>query len=66
MRKAVTISHRCHELVLKHGGVRKAALALDIDPGYFCRLMDNSKKAPSDLILRKLGLVRVVTYRRKA
>jgi len=66
MSKVVTIQTRCRELVEQHGGVRKAARALDMDPGYFLRLADGNKSSPSDEILRKLGLVRVVTYRRKA
>lgn len=60
----MTLKERMRELVKQHGGVRKAARALDIDHGYFSRLWDGSKNNPSDRTLRKLGLTRTVNYQR--
>ena len=46
-----------------HGGLRKAARALGIDPGYLQRMRDGDKVHPSKETLDKLGLVRFVEYR---
>lgn len=62
---SVTIRQRADELVDRHGGVRRAARAIGIDDAYFSRLRDGQKKEPSARVLRKLGLTRVVTYRRR-
>jgi len=56
------LCRRIQELADQHGSLRAAARVLKIDPGYLCRLMDGSKVQPSDAILRKLGLKRVVMY----
>lgn len=53
---------RIHELAKKHGSLRAAARVLEIDHAYLSRLQDGSKLEPSDEILRKLRLKRVVTY----
>lgn len=58
----MTIPRRCAELVKLHGGLRKAAAACDIDFSYFSRLRSGEKDNPADGTLRKLGLVRVITY----
>ena len=48
----------------KHGGLRKAARALNIEVSYFWRLRHGDKSNPSDKVLRKLGLAREIEYRR--
>lgn len=53
---------RIQELARQHGSLRAAARALGIDAGYLSRLQDGSKLEPSDAVLRKLGLKRVVLY----
>ena len=53
---------RIQELAKKHGSLRAAARVLEIDAGYLSRLQGGSKLEPSDGVLRKLGLKRVVTY----
>lgn len=53
---------RIQELAKQHGSLRAAARALEIDPGYLSRLQDGLKLEPSDAVLRKLGLKRIVLY----
>ena len=57
---------RIQELSKQHGSLRAAARVLEIDPGYLSRLQDGGKTEPSDEILRKLGLRRVVKYIRRS
>ena len=58
-----TIRRRVAELVKKHGGLRAAARAIMLTPQYLYRLGTGEKENPSGEVLRKLGLVRHVTYR---
>lgn len=53
---------RIHELAVRHGSLRAAARVMKIDPGYLSRLSSGEKKEPSQSVLRRLGLRRVVTY----
>ena len=53
---------RIQELATQHGSLRAAARILDLDHAYLSRLQDGHKTEPSDAVLRKLGLKRVVTY----
>lgn len=53
---------RLKELEKQHGSMRAAARVLKIDHGYLSRLKDGSKMNPSDAVLRKLGLRRVVQF----
>lgn len=62
---SVTIKQRADELIKQHGGVRRAALAIGVDGAYFSRLLSGENKDPSLWVLRKMGIERVVTYRRK-
>lgn len=48
-------------LVEKHGGVRAAARVIGTDPSYLSRIRTGKKWMPSDGLLRKLGLRRVIT-----
>jgi hypothetical protein len=56
---AATIKRQAREA----GGIRALARKIGTDPGYLCKLRDGTK-VPSDNVLAKLGLERVVTYRR--
>lgn len=49
--------------IKQYGGLRAAARALLTDPSYLMRCM-TGKKGPSDTLLVKLGLIKVVVYRR--
>lgn len=60
----ITVNKRITELVEQHGSLRAAAVALGCDPGYLSRLSHGEKTEPSDDLLRRLGLRRVVTYER--
>lgn len=57
---------RIQELAKQHGSLRAAARVLDVDHGYLSRLQDGLKTEPSDDLLRKLDLRRVVTYIRRS
>ncbi len=59
------LRQRIQELAKQHGSLRAAARVLEIDNGYLSRLQDGGKTEPSDDILRKLDLRRVVTYVRR-
>lgn len=48
----------------QHGGLRAAARALKTDPSYLLRCA-NGDRQPSDGLLAKLGLIRVIVYRRQ-
>lgn len=49
-------------LVAKHGGLRAAARAIQINYAYLSRLRSGEKTNPTAATLRKLGLKKVVTY----
>lgn len=61
--RAITVADRIAELVQIFGSMQQAALGLDIDCGYLCRLASGAKTNPSDAVLARLGLERVVLYR---
>lgn len=61
----VTLTQRVGELVVRHGSLSRVARALEIDKGYLSRLWGGSKKQPSEKVLRKLGLIRVVKFVRR-
>lgn len=56
------LAERILELIAQHDGIRPAARVLGIDPAYLLRLYDGEKTNPSAVILKKLGLKKVVTY----
>ena len=56
------IRERIQELERVYGSLRSAAAALQIDPAYLLRLREGRKTNPSDAVLDKLGLKKVVTY----
>lgn len=49
-------------LAKRHGSLRAAARVLNLTPAYLCRLRQGVKTEPSETVLRKLGLRRVVRY----
>lgn len=60
----MTLQQRVQQLIREHGTLRAASRAVCIDVGYLSRLEHGEKSNPSDDILARLGLVKVVTYRR--
>lgn len=52
------LSQAAERLIDKHKGLRKAAKAIKIDPGYLSRIRNGLKTSPSDAILKRLGLAR--------
>ena len=58
----VSLAYRVRQLIVKHGGMRLAARAVGIDPGYLSRMMSGDKTAPSDATLKRLGLRKIVSY----
>lgn len=58
----MSLKERILQLEKQHGGLRPLARALDIDVSYLSRLKAGSKTNPTDAMLGKLGLVKVVTY----
>lgn len=58
----MTLKDRIVWLEEHYGGLRAAAVALDIDAGFLCRMKSGKKFNPSNETLRKLGLRRKVTY----
>lgn len=61
----MTLPERIAELIEQHGSARAVSRVLRIDAGYLSRLANGEKKDPGSAVLRKLGLVKVVTYQRK-
>lgn len=53
---------RLQHLSKKHGSMRAVAKVLGIDHGYLSRLQAGKKLNPSDVVLKKLGLRRVVQF----
>lgn len=60
----MTLQQRVKQLIREHGTLRAAARAIHIDVGYLSRLEHGEKSNPSEDILDRLGLTKVVTYRR--
>ena len=56
------LQKRIKELAKQHGSIRAAARVLEVDHAYLWRLVNTIKENPSDDLLRKLHLRRVVTY----
>lgn len=59
-----TISDAVQALIDRHGGLRPAARAVGINYAYLWRLWNGVKSNPSDAVLRKLGLVKEISYRK--
>lgn len=54
---------RCRQIVVEHGSTRKAADAIGIDHAYLHRLANGECDNPSDEVLAKLGLRKIVDIR---
>jgi hypothetical protein len=59
----MSLFDRIEQLIKQHGSLRAAGRAIKVDPAYLLRLHAGTKTEPSDKVLRKLGLRRVVTYK---
>ena len=55
------LQERIAQLTKQHGSLRAAARVLGCSPSYLMRLRDGTKTNPSDALLRRLKLRRVVT-----
>ena len=62
MSKTLTIPQVIDALVARHGSLRKAARVVQVNYAYLSRLRSEEKTEPTDAVLKKLGLRRVVTY----
>lgn len=61
----MTLAQHVKVLIKQHGGLRAAARAVRLSAPYLLRLRDGDKKDPSDEVLRRLGLRRVITFVRR-
>lgn len=65
MSSTITIREAIDIQMGKHKkGLNGTARALGIDRAYLCRLHSGKYTNPSDEVLCKLGIERIVTYRR--
>lgn len=60
--KSTMLRKRVHEAIDLYGSVRAAAGQLGIDYTYLYRLSTGEREDPSDEMLKKLGLKRVITF----
>jgi hypothetical protein len=60
----MTLKQRIDELIKQHGSLRAASRVLQMDAAYLFRLSSGEKSAPSEHILKKLKLrkIVIVTY----
>lgn len=58
----MTLIERVNQLIARHGSLRAAARVIDVDASYLSRLRDGEKVNPSAVILRRMGIKRVVSY----
>jgi len=63
-RMAVSLSDRVIELEIQHGSLRDVAKAMKCNVSYLSRLKEGQEHSPGDNMLLKMGLKRVVTYKR--
>lgn len=59
----MTLTDRIHELVCVHGSLRAVGRVLRVDAGYLSRLYHGKKSAPSESLLRRMGLRKIVRIR---
>lgn len=64
--KSIVLQDVVRELIARHGGVRPAARVLKVSAAYVSRLARGEKIWPSDRLLQKLGVARIVAYVRAA
>ena len=58
------LGDRISELEKQHGSLRAAAKVLGCDAGYLSRLRSGEKENPSAILLKRMGLRRVIAYER--
>lgn len=56
----MTLANRIGDLEVEHGGLRSAAKAIGVDPGYLSRLKSGDAHSPSYLMCEKMGLIKVI------
>lgn len=56
---------RIRHLWNRHGSLRATAAVLKVDVGYLSRLLSGAKKNPSDAVLKRMHMERVVSFRRR-
>ena len=57
-----TVSRRIEELVEQYGSIKEVANHLGVGAAYLHRLANGSKTSPSEDVIKKLGLRRIVSY----
>lgn len=57
------LQKKIEKLIEEEGGVRGAGRLLQVTPQHIMRMRDGEVDKPGERILRRLGLVREVTYR---
>lgn len=57
-----TVSRRIEELAEQYGSVTEVANRLGVNAIYLHRLANGSKTSPSEDVIKKLGLRRIVSY----
>ena len=62
LQNRLRVQNQMRAMVKQVGGVRATAKIIGVDAGYISRLCNGGKFNPSDAILKRLGLVRVVSY----
>lgn len=62
--KRTLLQERAAELIDQHGSTRAAGRVLRLSGPYLYRLMTGEATEPTDAVLRKLKLRRVVSYER--
>ena len=60
----MTLANRIAELVEQHGSLQVTARVLRMDVGYLSRLQSGEKTNPGPVMLRRMGLRKVVSYER--
>ena len=64
VRSNAGLGDRITELEKQHGSLRAAAKVLGCDAGYLSRLRSGEKENPSAILLKRIGLRRVIAYER--
>lgn len=60
----MSLAERIAELIKQHGSLQAAARVLRMDVGYLSRLQSGEKTNPGPVVLRRMGLRKVVSYER--
>lgn len=61
-KSMTSVAQRIQELAEVHGSVKDVANYLGVNGVYLQRLANDSKTSPSEDVLKKLGLQRIVSY----